>query len=488
MAASFFFYDLETSGIDSRSSRIMQFAGVRTDTNLNPIGEPVNVMIKLAGDVLPDPDAIMITGITPQNTIQEGLTEAEFLKYFWDEIVTPETCFLGYNTIRFDDEFMRNLQYRNFYDPYEWQYQNGCGRWDLLDVVRMTRALRPDGIVWPFTDEGRPTNRLELLTVANKLDHEQAHDALSDVYATIGITKLVHDKQPDLFKYLHDHHTKQQVTPLIDSGQPFVYTSGRYPADNLHTTVAVRLCKSPRGEAQVYDLRHDPRPYMKMTPEELVEIWRYKEDRPADFVRLPVKTLKYNHCPAIAPMGVIKDQATQERINLSLDTVNQHMEYLKADLQSFARNIAAAVEMMDGEREQRYPQPAEVSIHNVDSMLYSGEFFNSTDKQTMRAVRAAQPATITDTAKPFRDQRLRCLVPLYKARNYPQTLTSDERQEWEQFVAASLFEGGHQSRVSHYFARLQELAAGKLTSQQEYIIEELQLYAESIMPSDITEQ
>ena len=208
---------------------------------MQPIGEPVNVLIKLAGDVLPDPDAIMITGITPQSTIQEGLTEAEFLNFFYKEVVQPDTCFLGFNTVRFDDEFMRMLHYRNFYDPYEWQWQNGCSRWDLLDLVRMTRALRPEGISWPVTDEGKPTNRLEMLTVANDLSHEQAHDALSDVYATIAVAKLVQTKQPDLFKYLYEHRGKKQVAEIIEGGQPFVYTSGRYPTSCLHTTAALLL-------------------------------------------------------------------------------------------------------------------------------------------------------------------------------------------------------------------------------------------------------
>jgi exodeoxyribonuclease-1 len=184
MQKTFFFYDLETTGVSPRNGRVMQFAGQRTTIDLEPVGEPVNVMIKLTPDVLPDPDAILITGITPQQTIQDGYTEAEFLRLFCEEVAVAGTIFIGYNTIRFDDEFMRFMLYRNFYDAYEWQWQDDRGRWDLLDVIRMTRALRPDGIQWPFAPDGRPSNRLEYLTTLNKLDHESAHDALSDVHAT----------------------------------------------------------------------------------------------------------------------------------------------------------------------------------------------------------------------------------------------------------------------------------------------------------------
>lgn len=486
MAASFFFYDLETTGIDSRNDRIMQFAGHRTDADLNLIGEPVDVLIKLAGDVLPHPDAIMITGITPQSTMLEGLTEAEFLKYFYDEVVTPETCFLGFNTIRFDDEFMRNLHYRNFYDPYEWQWQNGCGRWDLLDAVRMTRALRPEGIIWPVTDEGKPTNRLELLTVANGLQHEQAHDALSDVYATIAVAKLIHDKQPDMFKYLHDNHGKKQAAAIVEKGQPFVYTSGRYPVQTLHTTAVMMLAKHG-SDALVYDLRHDPRPFLNMTPEELVETWRYKKDRPDDFLRLPVKTVKYNRCPAIAPLGVIKDEATQQRLELSLEQINQNLTYLKAGHQEFARNVLAAVALMDAEREQTYNNPTEPTAQVVDTMIYTS-FVGPADKAAMQAVRTADPDSITKAAVGIKDSRLKIMAPLYKARNYPASLSDDERQEWEQFITERLFDGGNQSQLSQYFAKLQELAAGPLDSKKEFLIEELQLYGESVMPTDTTEQ
>lgn len=487
MAASFFFYDLETSGLSPSAARVMQFAGQRTDEQLNPIGEPVNVLIKLSSDVLPEPDAIMLTGITPQSTIIEGLTEAEFLDYFYKQVVTPDTTFLGFNTVRFDDEFMRFLHYRNFYDPYEWHWSNGCSRWDILDLVRMTRALRPEGIEWPVTDEGKPTNRLELLTKANGLSHDHAHDALSDVHATIAIAKLIRDKQPDLFKYLFECRNKKQVAALVAQGQPFVYTSGRYPSDYLHTTATVLLAKHTQQDAAlVYDLRYDPTPFLTMSPEQIVEAWRYKKDRADDDPRLPVKTLKYNRCPAIAPLGVIKDQSVQQRIGLHLITVTRNLDILKSNHQALVGQVTAAVKLMDAERQQTQ-SPSKPTDATVDTMLYDG-FFGPNDKQTMSAIRVAEPDSISDIAARLSDARLQQLAPLYKARNYPQALSSDERAAWEQHISRQLFEGGPDSKLSKYFGRLQELASDTLTSQQEYLLEELQLYGESVMPSDISEQ
>ncbi len=482
MAASFFFYDLETSGISPRSARIMQFAGQRTDMDLNPIGEPANALIKLTPDVVPVPDAIFITGITPQQTLVDGYTEAEFLKYFYDEVVKPDTIFVGYNSVRFDDEFMRFLHYRNFYDPYEWHWTSDCSRWDLLDVVRMTRALRPDGIVWPFAPNGKPSNRLEYMTSVNKLDHEHAHDALSDVLATIAVAKLIKSKQPDLFKYLLDCRMKKVVSELVLKGAPFVYTTGKYPSEVLHSSAAVLLTKHPKQEsAIVYDLRHDPTPYMAMSVDELVTAWQYNVDPEA--VRLPVKTLKYNRCPAVAPLGVIKDEITQERLGLSITTVMKHLQLLKRGHEQFAIKLLAAQERLDLDREQSGEGSSSLS---VDERLYE-KFYDTNDKQAMKAVRAVSPDELNDERFKFHDERLVSLLPLYKARNYPQSLSSEERAEYDGFCHRQVFDGGQQSKLSVYFNRLSELAKTDITDQQKYLLEELQLYGQSIVPADATE-
>lgn len=473
MAASFYFYDLETSGFDAREARIMQFAGIRTDTELNPIGEPHNIMIKMTPDTVPSPDAVLITGITPQATLAEGVTEAEFLKLFYDEIVKPDTVFLGYNTVRFDDEFMRYLHYRNFYDPYEWQWANGCTRWDLLDVVRMTRALRPEGIEWPFNEEGKPTNRLELITKLNDIDHYAAHDALSDVYATIAVATLIRDKQRKLFDYLLECRGKKVVQELVAKGQPIVYSCGKYPSEFEKTTVVARLTDHPQGRgAYMYDLRHDPTEFAAMSPQQLVERWVYSKDETAP-KRLPVKLLQYNHCPAVAPMGVL-DEAAQKRLQLDLTVVQRNLKALKA-ADGFAERLIAAVQILDERR-----AASQQADSDVDSRLYDG-FLQNADKTLMRAVRAAKPDDIMGFQRQFGDERLRKLLPRYKARNYPDSLSGEERQVWEEYLRQRLMDGGQRSRLAQYFTRLQELAANA-GPDQTYLLEELQLYGQSIMP------
>lgn len=455
----------------------MQFAGQRTDLNLKPMGDPENIHIRMTPDVLPDPDAVLLTGITPQATLTEGITEAEFLKYFSEEIATPGTIFLGFNTVRFDDEFMRCLHYRNFYDAYEWQWQDGKSRWDILDVVRMTRALRPEGIEWPFDTSGKPTNRLELLTALNKLSHEHAHDALSDVYATIEVARLVRNKQPKMFDFLCSMRDKRKVSDLVGAGQPFVYTSGRFPSEFQKTAVVEKLFDHPKKQgALVYDLRLDPAQFKDMSVEQLVDAWKWKKDRAEDDIKLPVKTLQYNKCPAVAPLGVLNDKAW-ERLGVSLGVVQKHRAALKA-MPQLTKKIATALDII----EEGFQTTLLAQEKHVDGMLYDG-FFGNQDKQSMRVVRAANSDELSDLNLHFQDKRLTEMLPLYKARNYPKSLTTEEREQWEAYCKKQLMDGGVHSRMARFLARLQEIAAkGDLTGHQEYLLEELKLYAESIIP------
>lgn len=477
MTTSFYFYDLETSGINPREARIMQFAGQRTDMNLNPIGDPHNVLIRLSDDVVPEPDAILITGITPQQTISEGVHEAEFLKIFHDEIAIPGTIFVGYNSVRFDDEFMRFLNYRNFYDPYEWQYTDGKSRWDLLDVVRMTRALRPEGIEWPVDSKGSPTNRLELLTKVNGIAHEAAHDALSDVYAVIELSRLIKQKQPKLFEYLLKLRDKKAVAALAEEGQPFLYTSGKYPNEFEKTTAVVSIAKHPKRQGVlVYDLRHDPTPFAAMTSAELAEAWRWKRDDTSP--RLPIKTLQYNRCPAVAPLQVL-DEKSAERLKLSKETVKTNLQKLKSvDL---VPKVLEALELLDQQQQTSFLQ----NELEVDARLYDN-FIGDADKTNCRVIRAADVAELSNLSLEFKDDRLEALLPLYKARNYPKSLSDEERLAWEKFRERKLLGGKQNSRLARFFNRLAELATrNDLSSKDQYLLEELQLYGQSIMPVDV---
>jgi len=475
MAQNFFWYDLETSGISPREQRVMQFAGQRTDMDLKPIGAPVNILVRLGEDILPDPEAVLLTGITPQSTLQDGVTEVEFLKLFYEQVATRDTIFVGYNTIRFDDEFMRFMNYRNFYDAYEWQWRDGRSRWDLLDVVRMTRALRPEGIKWPMTDDGKPTNRLELITKLNGVSHEHAHDALADVIASIEVARLIRTKQPKLFDWLLKLRGKNDVKKFLDANQTFIYSSGRFANETEKTAVVRVLHTDDAKGALVYDLRADPTEFKDLLPEELAERWRFTKDPKAP-TRLPVKTLKYNHCPALSPTGILSDESVQERLKVTPEVVNANLAKLSA-LPELVANIVKARDLLDDERGEQWSKAAP----DADAALYDG-FIGENDKKLMAVVRAADPAELAGLRQDFHDQRLQELLPRYKARNFSDQLTDEERTEWETYRYHTLMDGGAESKLAKFMHRLGQLAESEQVQEKRYLLEELQLYAESIIP------
>ncbi len=455
----------------------MQFAGQRTDLKMKPIGEPDNMFIKLTEDILPEPDAILVTGITPQQTIADGVTESDFLKYFHENIVIPGTIFTGFNSVRFDDEFMRFLHYRNFYDPYEWQWKEERGRWDLLDVVRMTRALRPDGIEWPFDSSGKPSNRLELLTSINKLNHSSVHDALSDVEATISVARLIHNKQPKLFNYLLEIRDKKSAANLVLKDQPFVYTSGKYNSEYEKTTVAGLLAEHPsqQGGALVFDLRYDPSAFIDLKPQELAEAMRRRSDEEGP--RFPLKTLKYNRCPAIAPINVL-DTVTQKKLSIDIKTINKNHTTLISVRNDLELTVKRALELLDKKQQAKFIE----DNLDADGRLYEG-FFSESDKTKMSLVRATDPSEFSELDVIFNDGRLQALLPLYKARNFPTTISDEDRVVWDQFKERRLLGGGTDSRIMKFFNRITELAEdSSLTPKKQYLLQELKLYAESIAP------
>ncbi|MGH7218663.1 MAG: exodeoxyribonuclease I [Candidatus Microsaccharimonas sp.] len=469
MSQTFFFYDLETSGLNPRHDRIMQFAGIRTTLDFEQIGEPYNILVKLNDDTLPSPDALMVTGITPQQTQADGYTEAEFAKLLNTEIFTEDTIAVGFNNIRFDDEFVRALFWRTFTDPYEWAWRDGRGRWDLLDVVRMTRALRPEGIEWPVVD-GKEVNKLELITKQNGIDHFKAHDALSDVEALIAVTKLIKEKQPQLYAHLFAIKDKKKVAELVnlEDKKPFVYVSGNLDSEFHKATVAFPLTSGRNHNVVVYDLRYDPTPLLGLSVKELAKSMfaTWEERQKEGFVKLPVKELQYNRAPAVAPVGVLERDGGWERLGLDLATIEKHRDILLSS-PAFAENIRS---LYEGRPE--FPKESD-----REAQLYDG-FVADVDKLRIEKVRNATANTLADMHPEFTDERLGELLMHYKARNYPQSLAEDEIGQWEAWRAARI-----KKQLPAFVARLQQLAATHGgDDSKEYVLQELQLWAESIVP------
>ncbi|MDO5451795.1 MAG: exodeoxyribonuclease I [Candidatus Saccharibacteria bacterium] len=463
---TFFFYDLETSGLKPRGDRIMQFAGQRTDLNLQPLGEPVNLLIKMTDDCLPSPGAINVTGITPQQTLMDGISEAEFCKYVTEEIFVPGTIAVGYNTVRFDDEFMRAILWRNFYDPYEWEWKDERSRWDMLDVVRLVRALRPEGINWPFTTEGKPTNRLELLTKLNGLSHEHAHDALSDVYATIAVAQMLREKQPKMFDYLLKMRSKREVQKLVnlDFKKPFVYASGRYANEFNKTTVAFPIAPGRNGNVLVYDLRYNLEDLNSAwagdaawgPPSELDENGGKAAAGPAQKMFPIIKELCYNKCPAVAPISVLDVNDGWNKIGLDKKTIQHNLEILLKHPE-FAEQMRSAYE-----NRPEFPPATEPEM-----AIYDG-FLNEADKVKVSAVRAADANRLADFHPDFHDPRLPELLLHYKGRNFPQSLSEPEMSQYEAYRRNRL-----QVQAPTFLAELEKVT-------DDFLKEELMLYFQSL--------
>ncbi len=450
---SFFWHDYETFGVVPRRDRPAQFAGLRTDADLNEIGEPLTLYCQPASDTLPDPESCLLTGITPQVCTARGVPEYAFAAAIEAELAKPGTIGVGYNSIRFDDEVTRFLFWRNLIDPYAREWQNQCGRWDLLDVVRCAYALRPDGISWPTHDDGRPSFKLEHLTVANGIAHEAAHDALSDVRATVALARLIKDKQPKLWDFCLRLRKKDAVTEEManaqKAGQPFLHVSGMYPPDRGCIAVVWPLAPHPtnKNEVIVWDLAEDPGVLRSLNAETIRQRMFSRADAlPEGVTRLPIKTIHLNKSPVV--IGNLKTLSPEMAARWGIDIVQARKH---ADV------AAHQTALLAGLWPEVFERPAAEGRPDVDEDLYGG-FIGNDDRRLLQRLRGLPPQTLAEQRPAFADGRLTELLFRYRARNFPQTLTEAEQQQWHEHRAHRLHDGaGGGLTLAAFFERIDQL-------------------------------
>lgn len=421
--SSFLWYDLETWGIQPRRDGIAQFAAVRTDADLNPIGEPVNWLCRPLTDTVVDPVSCRITGLTPQHCEEHGMNEWDFAQSIHELMSEPGTCCTGYNTLRFDDEFTRYLFYRNLLDPYSREWRNGNSRWDLLDVVRLTHALRPGGIEWPKHEDGKPSFKLEHLAEANGIEHLNAHDAVSDVLATIAMARLIRRQQPRLFDYalsLRDKHQVRRQLPL-QNRRPYLHVSGRIPAERGCLTVELPLIEHPdrANEVIVLDLMEDPSWLLDHNADELRR-WLYTaaDQLPDGRRRPPFRTVHLNRSPMIAPYSMLDDE-TATRFGIDRSAIDRHQKVIDRwhDLVTLARDVY---------REEDRPP-----FTDPEHALYAG-FIGDHDRSVLHRIRreSAHPERWNGLAEALQDERQKTLVFNVRARHFPDALSAAEQHVW----------------------------------------------------------
>lgn len=476
---TFLWHDYETFGAFPQLDRPAQFAALRTNAALEPVGEPLNWYCKPAVDVLPHPIASLITGITPQEAQKKGLVEAEFAAKIHGEMMEPNTCSVGYNSIRFDDEFSRNLFYRNFYDPYEREYKNSNSRWDLIDLARMCYALRPEGIEWPQREDGMPSFKLEHLSAANNIQHEGAHEALSDVLATIGLARIIRDQQPRLYDWALRMRDQQHVKQLLNPAQPqpVLHTSSRIPASRGCTTLAMPLSVYPDRNKSVivYDLMTDPEPLITASAEDIAElVFTSAKDLPDGVERIPLKAIHCNHVPMVAPAATLKG-VDCKRIGLDPELCFKHAEKIKTSLPVIRNKV------MDVFR----PHPF-TEVHDPDHMIYAGGFFSSSDRTLMDKVRTTSSDKLMQNNWPFSDSRLDEMLFRYRARNFPDSLSAPEEAQWQKDRLARLSTPTDARQLSVETFSLEISAAREANKQDGHaqnILDQLEIWGHEICRS-----
>ncbi len=479
-AHTFLWHDYETFGAVPRRDRPCQFAAIRTDAELYEVGEPLMLYCKPASDYLPSPEACLITGITPQLALERGVPEHEFAAVIEKTFAEPGTIGVGYNTIRFDDEVTRFLLWRNLADPYAREWQNDCGRWDLLDVVRLTHALRPDGIQWPKKEDGTPSFKLGDLARANGLLHEAAHDALSDVRATIALARLIRTAQPRLFDFAFGLHRKDRVASELglpaarETARPFLHVSGMIPAERGCLAVMWPLASHPTNKNEViaWDLAHDPSELRDLDVATLrLRMFTRSADLPEGVARLPVKGIHLNKSPMVVGNLKTLSPAMAERWNIDLEAAMRNAE------------IAASLPDMSAIWPLVYERAKEGGPPDVDEDLYGG-FVGNADRRRLNQLREMSPEALAVARTGFDDPRLEELVFRYRARNFPETLQLEEAERWEAYRAAKLLEGeGGARNVDQFFAEIDALAE-TADEKGEEILGALYEYTEAIAPTD----
>lgn len=474
---TFVWHDYETFGLDTRRDRPAQFAGIRTDAELNEIGEPLMFYCQPANDYLPDPASCVLTGITPQHCLEHGVPEHAFAAQIEQALAQPGTIGVGYNTIRFDDEVTRHLFWRNLIDPYGREWQNDCGRWDLLDVVRMAYALRPDGIVWPLKEGGKPSFKLEDLARANGLTHEASHDALSDVRATIALARLIRKTNLKLFDFCLGLHKKTRVLAELglpataQMSRPFLHVSGMFSPERGCLAIMFPLATHPanKNEVLAWDLAHDPGelPLLDLATLRL-RLFSKSADLPEGVQRLPIKSVHLNKSPMVVRNLQTLTPVMATRWGVDKEKALRHAE------------IAAGLPDMSALWSEVFRRPAEAEP-DVDENLYGG-FIGNDDRRRLNQLREMSAAELAHSRMGFDDSRLKELVFRYRARNFPQTLSPEDAGRWEAHRAARLLEGeGGARNVDALFAEIDALAE-TADERAESILGALYDYAELIAP------
>jgi exodeoxyribonuclease-1 len=487
MAESILWYDLETFGIDPAQDRIAQFAACRTTPELEDIdGGTAMYHCAPPPDYLPDPKACLVSGIGPEYCRRHGLGEYRFLTAIRQLMMRPGSCSAGFNSIRFDDEFIRFGLYRNLHDPYEREWQDGNSRWDLLDALRAAADLRPEGLVWPRDADGRLGFRLESLSAANGIEHADAHDAAADVRVTIELARRLRAAQPRFFDWCWRHRTKDAVKKLVNLHKraPFVHSSAMLSRAEGSTSLLVPLLPQPGNPNCIlcYDLLHDPTELLGLGPDELkLRLFSRSEDLASrGEARIHIKGVHLNRSPFVAPPRILEESeggaqpSIAARLGLDLTQCLRNWDRLQAEPRLTQKLL------------QVYSRPEPSGERDPELSLYEG-FIKDHDRLYLDAIRfeadADRPPAESGRAilellprLNFHDRKYAELAWRFAARNFPEALDAAETARWHSFCAGRLLMPPENRLVNRDFYRRkieEHLADTSLPASRKPVLKDL---------------
>ena len=459
---TFFWYDLETFGLNPAYDRIAQFAGQRTDTDLNPIGDPVILYCRLSADYIPDPAACLVTGITPQEVKAKGLPESEFIEKINDLFSVPGTCVCGFNSLKFDDEFIRNALYRNFLDPYQREWKNGNSRWDIIDLVRACHDFRPEGIKWPGPSEkGNPVFKLTELTAANNIEQIGAHDAMVDVNATIAVARLIKRVQPRLFSHYLSLRNKVEVKNYLnpqDTPRPLLHTCAAFTNPGGCTSLIVPITPHVTNENSIvcFDLSKDIAPLLSAKPEDVFKV-------------NGVMKIAINKVPFLARPNALK-RADYQRLGIDFQAcINRYDE--------ITRHRSELIVKIRSNADDDFQTP-----DDPDFQIYS-RFFSDYDKRLFNVIRSTPPEQRLNLKLDFEDPRCSQMLWRHVCRNYPLVLDETNLAKWKSFSSTRLLcpPGNPINDIGFVSRKIEEkLADNSLDAKQKEILSKLRDYMLSL--------
>ncbi|HEY9080474.1 exonuclease domain-containing protein [Magnetovibrio sp.] len=401
---AFIFYDTETTGLAAGFDQILQFAGIVTDDDLNPI-EEINLRCRLQPHVIPSPGALVITGVRPSDIAGANLSHYEMIREIRALIERyAPAVIVGYNSISYDEGMLRQAFYQTL-NPTYLTNTGGNMRMDVLKLAHAASQYAPDVLQVPLNDKGKPSFKLELLAPTNGLTHLDAHEALSDTQATLDLARLIRDRAPAVWEAMRRTSSKQGALAALDE-DVFCSSEMMFGQPSI---LATKIAANPDNpsEVAVFDLSHDPTPYLDTSEKDMSSLLRISPR--------PIRIIKANQSPIVTPHtlshpGVAGHGQTMDQLMDKVRAVREHP--------TFARNVAGAVAT-------RYPEREAPAY--VEQRIFEG-FPSAADNALMEQFHAAPWADRPAIVSRIQDARLRELGERLIYLEHPDALTAETRQ------------------------------------------------------------